>query len=211
MSGQVTRRGLLVLVLVLVLVALPAWPASAQPAAVVEPTGDPQTFVIRAGGFRSRERVSTWLTGPSQQVIATNSYRAASDGELEFEQRLPRYYQPGRWAITIHGLESGNEAIAYFQFYHPGPNATLAVSPASGPPGTVFTFSSGGFDADEGVAYWLTRPDGQALEGGYARPDAGGAVTFSYVVLPGMPAGLWHMSLYGDTSDRLGIATFLVT
>ena len=93
-----------------------------------------------------------------------------------------------------------------------GPDLTLAVSPASGPAGTTFAFSATGFDADETVSYWLTGPDGATYEGGDAVADGDGAVSFSHTV-GGAAArpGAWAMSAYGQSSDRLAVATFTIS
>jgi hypothetical protein len=174
-------------------------------------TGDPAVVEVLATGFEDNETVSTWLTGPSQQVQASASHETDGGGDVSFRLRIPRHFEPGRWAITVHGLDSGAEAVGSFEVAARGPDLALGVSPASGPPGTTFAFSGAGFEGGETVSYWLTGPGGATYEGGEADAIGGdGAVSFSYTVGAGTQGGAWAMSAYGQASDRLAVTTFTV-
>lgn len=192
------------------LLVAPASQAQAADATVVATT-TPGVYEFLGTGFKGNEVISTWLTGPSQQVQAGDYQKADGDGRVGFQMRIPRHFQPGRWAITMHGLDSGDEAIATFDVPVRGPDLTLTVSPASGPIGTAFAFAAAGFGANESVSYWLTGPDGKAYEGGIIQAGSDGAASFTYTIGAGTQSGKWTMSVYGWDSDHLGEATFTVS
>jgi hypothetical protein len=201
--------GMILMVLALLLSHVPV--LNAAPDVTVIATSTPGRFEFMARGFRANEEVSTWLTGPSQQVASSGIYSANSSGSARFHLRMPRHYQPGRWAITVHGLSSDSEAIGFFVMPVLGPDVTLTVDPPSGPPSATFTFSSTEFDGNEFVSYWLTGPDGKAYPGGIATADNSGTVFFAYTFGPGVEPGLWLMSASGLRSDHLGVVSFTVT
>jgi hypothetical protein len=188
----------------------PAAPVAAQAAVAVSAAGDAGQYEVLATGFGDNEEVSTWLTGPSQQVQASDGHETDGGGDVSFRLRIPRHFEPGRWAITVHGLDSGAEAIGYFEAAPRGPDLALIVAPASGPPGTTFAFEATGFDDGETVSYWLTGPDGATFVGGDADAAGDGAVRFTYTIGAGTQGGTWAMSAYGQASDRLAVATFAV-
>jgi hypothetical protein len=124
--------------------------------------------------------------------------------------RMPRHFQPGRWAVTVHGLESDREAIGSFDVPLLGPDVGLTVSPASGPAGTTFRFTSADFDRGEIVSTWLTGPDGAVVEGERLEAGGDGQVDFTYTAPMGVQPGTWTMSAYGWVSNHFGVATFTV-
>jgi hypothetical protein len=208
------RRALISLLAILamlgtMLLALPAAPVGAAAVtATITPT--PGIVEFTATGFRADENLSTWLTGPRQQVQAAAGQKANGRGEAVFQLRIPRHFEPGRWAITVYGLRSDDQAIGFFEVGARGPDLALAVNPASGPAGTTFIFSGSGFEQGEKVGYWLTGPDGVAYEGGVVVAGAGGSVSFSYTIGLGTRGGRWVMSAYGLHSDRLAEGVFTV-
>jgi hypothetical protein len=187
---------------------LPAAPAGAQATATATATGTPGVFQLAGQGFGGDEVVAVWLTGPSQQVVAMGYQEADGDGMVSFQMLMRRHFQPGRWAITMHGLDGGVQAITSFDLPFRGPDVTVNVSQASGPIGTTFAFSSTGFQANEAVSYWLTGPDGRAVEGDIVSANADGRVDFSITPAADTATGRWWVSAYGEESDRLGVVSF---
>jgi hypothetical protein len=192
----------------LVIVPIPA--AGAEQAVTVAATGDAGRFDVLARGFDRSDVVSAWVTGPSDQVAFAGYHGVTGDGVASFSLTIPRHDEPGRWALTVHGLDSGAEAIGAFEVEARGPNLALAVSPGGGPAGTTFAFSADGFDPGEVVSYWLTGPTGIAYEGGRTAADVGGRVVFAYPIGAGTRPGEWAMSAYGWASDGLAVAAFTV-
>jgi hypothetical protein len=176
----------------------------------VSATEDPAEFVVQVSGFHDNEEVSTWLTGPSQQVQASNYHTVNDRGRHTIRLHMARHFQPGRWAITVHGLESDHEAIGYFTLAYRGPDVLVTISPSVGPPGGIFTVLGNGFRAKEIVSYWLTGPDGVARTGGYVQVNETGQVNFVHALDPAALTGWWAISVYGLTSDHLGMAVFQV-
>jgi hypothetical protein len=201
----------LVLLFALALLSVPVAPVAAQATLSASPSSTPGTIDFLATGFGDNETLTAWVTGPSQQVQAVDAHSTDGDGNASFSMRMPRHFEAGRWALTVHGLESDEEAVAYFDVTARGPDISLTASPASGPVGTSFTFSGSGFEGEEIVSYWLTGPNGMAYEGGDVVVSDNGSVSFSYTIGAGSQGGMWQMSAYGQSSDRLGVATFTVS
>jgi hypothetical protein len=210
MSATLLRRlaGAL-LVLLLLSVAAPSIGAAAT--VEITATATPAVYRVEARGFRDGEEVSAWLTGPSQQVMASGTREADDRGRLSFRLRLPRHVQPGRWAITLHGLTSDREVIGFLDVPLLGPDVTLSVSPAGGAAGTTFRFTSPDFRGGELVSYWLTDPDGTVAAGGRLTAGADGHIDFSYTLAAGATPGRWAMSAAGWESDHYGVASFTVS
>jgi hypothetical protein len=86
-------------------------PATARPQATVVPTvGAPGTqFDFAALGYREKEKVSYWFTGPDNVIHAAypEGDRANSDGRVDLNWQAPADAVRGTWVITIQGLNSG--------------------------------------------------------------------------------------------------------
>jgi hypothetical protein len=65
-------------------------------------------FAFAALGFRSKEKVSYWFTGPDGKVYDAypEGDRANSDGRVDITWRAPADAIHGIWVITIQGLKS---------------------------------------------------------------------------------------------------------
>jgi hypothetical protein len=205
------RIGLAAIVMLPLTLALTAPPLAAAPSVEVIPQVTPGTFRFVARDFEDDEEVSSWLTGPSDQVQESGIYQTDSRGDVSFTLRMPRHFEPGRWAITIHGFNSGLEVIGYFWMPDLGPNTPLTVTPEEGPRGTTFVFRGTGFDAFEPVDFWPTGPDGTAYEGGQAGARSDGSVEFQFVFGQETGTGPWAMSAYGMNSGRLGVVHFTLS
>ena len=189
----------------------PAAPVGAEATLRVSALDPPGRFEFIAAGFGAHETISTWLTGPSGQVVAAPERKADDDGEILFTLRLPRYAEPGRWALTAHGLSTDREAVAAFELPPRAPDLALAVEPAAGPPGTTFTFTGEGFRGDERVSWWLTAPDGAGVDGDVLEASATGRVRIELRTAADAPAGPWTLVAYGAESELLATTPFIVT
>jgi hypothetical protein len=211
MGWRSARRVLVVPVVLITLVTLMSPTVSAEQRVLSALTSEPGTFEFLALDFGENERVSVWVTGPQQQVQAMDDiYTTNRDGNVGFTIRMPRHFQPGRWAITVHGLNSEREAIGFFEMPALGPDVALDIDRTSGPAGTTFAFGSNAFRSGEQVDYWLTGPDGRAYVGGAATVNSAGRLDFVYTIPAGAQPGQWTMSAYGMESNRLGQAQFTV-
>ena len=85
-------------------------PATAVPQASVAPaSGAPGTqFAFAAQGFKSKEKVSYWFTGPDGKIYDAypEGDQANSDGRVDLTWRAPTDAIHGIWVITIQGLKS---------------------------------------------------------------------------------------------------------
>ncbi len=78
-------------------------------AAVAPPSGPPGTkFAFAALGFRSKEKVSYWLTGPDGLIHAAVAERVTSNksGRVDLTWVAPADAPRGVWVITIQGIKS---------------------------------------------------------------------------------------------------------
>ena len=86
-------------------------PATATPQALVAPaSGAPGSqFDFAALGFKKKETVSYWFTGPDGVIHAAypEGDKANSDGRVDLSWRAPADAIRGTWVITIQGLTSG--------------------------------------------------------------------------------------------------------
>jgi len=200
--------GALLLLLPLLIVSAPA--TRAEPRIEITQTTTPGEYKFDVRGFFDEEDVSTWLTGPSQQVMESGIYSTDDRGRVDFRLRMPRHFQPGRWAITVHGLRSDREVIGYFEVPLLGPNATLTLNAGSLRNGETLIVTSEDFGRSERISFWFTGPDGRVVAGAYYLSSTRqGQVALTYY-LNGFQPGGWAITLYGNESDRLGVATFEV-
>lgn len=82
---------------------------AATQAAVLPRSGSPGTpFAFVAFGFRSKEQVSYWLTGPDGEIhhAYPSGARTNADGRVDITWIAPRDALRGPWVITIQGLKS---------------------------------------------------------------------------------------------------------
>jgi hypothetical protein len=86
-------------------------PATATPQALVAPAvGAPGSqFDFAALGFKKKETVSYWFTGPDGAIQAAfpEGDSANSEGRVDLSWRAPADAIRGTWVITIQGLKSG--------------------------------------------------------------------------------------------------------
>lgn len=89
--------------------------ASALPDVRLDPTQGNSGTAINVYGtnFFPSETYTYWATGPDGTVYGGVRFIALKDGSLYFLYNLPNA-TPGRWAITVHGIYSNREAVAYF-------------------------------------------------------------------------------------------------
>ena len=210
MRGIVLGRGLGVLLALLSCLAI-APPTAAELSLEISLTTTPGEYQFEARGFRDSEDVATWVTGPNQQVMGTGNHATDDRGRVKFRLLMPRHFQPGRWAITIHGLETNREIIGYFEVALRGPDATLTVTPGSVARGETITVTGTGFGRGQRVAFWFTRPDGSTVAGTYLLiSTSDGAITFTHTFLADTMTGGWALSAYSLLGDHLGVTTFEV-
>ena len=83
--------------------------AATPPAAVAPESGPPGTrFAFAAFGYKKKERVSYWLTGPDGKVhdAHPDAAKTTNDGRVDIVWTAPNDALIGTWVITIQGLKS---------------------------------------------------------------------------------------------------------
>jgi hypothetical protein len=158
----------------------------------------------------------------------------AIDGELleliseAFD--VPLY---GIWALSYQGEDSNHLSIVWFKMVaKPGAGPTATTQPSGDPcanipassnvtvspsncarAGTVFGFSASGFQPNEMVGVYITRPD-QSVDGAPFQVQANGAGQtggVTYTTRSNSDQGVWAITFEGVTSHRTAIGYFKVT
>jgi hypothetical protein len=189
-----------------------ALPVAAEATVTVSPTTPDGWFKVRVRGYFRTENLSTWLTGPSQQIVVTDEYETGDNGRADFRLFMLRHYQPGQWAITVVGQRSQREVIAHFDVPDRGKNAIVTMAATSLRVGDTVAVTGQGFRRNERISYWYTLPDGTAARGqAETTADGDGVVLLSLTVTqPDLEPGGWALSIYGHASDAYGVTTFEV-
>lgn len=172
-------------------------------------TGD--TLTVQANGFNSGEGIVSWASSAGGAVYATTAGTADSSGNVSLAIKVGRFWQQGWWAITVHGLSSGNQAISTFNVSASPPDGMLQVSVSSVAAGGAIGFYGSGFQAGEAVSIWATQANGAVAALPDLTANSNGEVSFGYLVPANGAAGTWAMSAYGESSGRFLVVNFTVT
>jgi hypothetical protein len=216
-SARSAWRGLigaLALALALAAAALPAPAAAAGPSLAVAAGEGANQFQVVASGFDDNEALSYSLTSPSGVEYGGRTHTTNGDGAVPFSFVTPRSSEMGAWRLTVWE-KAGDGASA---------TAAVAVTSALGSDGVadavatgvaggvaVAITTSGDFDNQETVYYWLTGPDGVIYLAGADQTSGRGRVEATALVTPAMPRGQWTVSIYGPSSDHLNVGLVTIT
>ncbi|MEI7771329.1 MAG: hypothetical protein WCI67_15170 [Chloroflexales bacterium] len=197
-------------VLALLASLLAATPARASSGTVSPQEGGVGTrFNFSADGFQPGERVDSWVTGPDGSVNPRYpSVYADVLGGIVWSWDVAPGTANGKWNMTARGIVSDVRVVIGFTVSGSASiSLPASVSPASGAPGTAFSFVVGGLKPGERVGAWLTQPDGSSRDfvpgkefRAYA--DKSGSVSWSWTSPAKAPVGAWLANVRGLDSDR---------
>jgi hypothetical protein len=199
------------------------------------PSGPPgTTFTVLGDGFQSGERVSLWITAPGGSVRPIgdrpDADRNGSISGARVQISTDSGFRDGVWYVTAQGSRSGRQGIGTFRLTGlapppPPPENRLGVIlhddlrargngeivPLAAPSGFLFTFSARGFDPNERVGVWFTRPNRrtQEVDGRLIRRD-GPNVTVVFRT-NGFEDGVWTITAQGSRTGRAVTAPFKLT
>ncbi|MEN9936610.1 MAG: hypothetical protein RLZZ387_3189 [Chloroflexota bacterium] len=161
-----------------------------------------QRLEFQGTGFAPDELVSVWATAPDGSVLGGGRLHASEAGEARVSFELPFNAIGGNWAVTAWGHSTQSPVIARFDVTGRTPEQAPVqgfVTPASGPAGTVFSFTAIGYRGGEKVSYWITGPGNRLYEafpeGAVAASD--GRMTVSWSPPFGAPAGTFVLTAQG--------------
>jgi hypothetical protein len=167
-------------------------------------------FIVRGSGFNDGEWVSTWASFSLRPTVyATGEAQADRSGNVSIEIKTGRFWEPGWWAMTLSSHDSSRQAIAGFKIVAAPPDGTLDREPIREMRrGERINFHGAGFNQNENIKIWVTRPDGNALAIETGITQRGGDVNFSYDIPGDALPGRWSATVYGQSSERLLIRDF---
>jgi len=175
---------------------------------------------------------------PLSAVPAADGNGSITGAGIKIGTDKGRNFPNGFWYVTAQGLSSGRLGIGVFQLGvapppppppPPPPNVGArlgalihnilvptgpgAITPLAAPPGLGFTFTAAGYDANERVGVWLTRPNGGGVEEVDARlVKTDGRGNISVIFTPSRAAeGIWTITGQGVNTGRRVTAPFKLT
>lgn len=188
--------------------------ATLEPTSVVDGTTVKagSIFIVRASGFNSSERISTWASyGLRPTVYATTDGMSDSDGNISLEIKVGRFWEPGWWAMTVSSSDETRKAVVNFKVEAIPPDGVLDIEPRRDlRGGEQVMFHGAGFNFSDTIKIWITRPNGSAVEILTGITQRGNEVWFSYDIPFGAATGRWSATAYGQGSERLMIRDFSV-
>ena len=73
-------------------------------------------FNIKADEYHPQEKTSVWVTRPDNKVIQLDSPLAGAKGVVSVSYTVSQAdFMPGKWSVTIAGMESGRRTSAVFE------------------------------------------------------------------------------------------------
>jgi hypothetical protein len=191
-------------------------PASSGPSVTMSPLSAAAgtTFEFSASGFRRKDTLQYWATGPSGEVVSDNQQIIAeTDGSAVWTWRSPATMAVGRWVLSVQAPRTDVKLTIPFEITSNtpgGPNA--GVSPGSGAPGTTFSFFAAGLGQEEPVGWWLTSPNGATVQGNPdGRATLEGRYEWSWTAPADAQSGTWQAVLQGKRSGEQRTVSFVVT
>ncbi len=180
-------------------------------------SGGPGTlFTITASGFTPNERLDTWANTPSGVQSEVPAWVFAdAQGAASWQWTAPADAENGTWQLIGRGIESRTMRIVSVQIIAGPPPATptpdQGVSPASGLPGTTFSFYASGFRRDEDVNFWGTTPSGDVETNAKGvRANRDGRAEWSWIAPANAAPGVWTMTARGAASRVIRQISFTV-
>ncbi len=83
-----------------------------------------QKFNFQADEYKPKENTTAWITRPDGSAVSLGNRYADSNGVIVYDYFIPDP-APGRWFITIVGLESGRRAKAGVKILAPGRGSSV--------------------------------------------------------------------------------------
>ena len=187
----------------------------------VDPTeGAPgTTFTFTARGYLPNEHIGIWANTPSRNVIDANpNISSDANGVATWQWTAPTNAEGGTWRMTAQGNNSRVSNSIAFSINAPAAtpptqgNQPAGVTPATGSPGTTFTFYATGFTAGEELSYWAVTAAGETLvNNDTLTADAAGRVDFTWVAPQTPVYGTWTMVVYSPPTRAFQRISFQLT
>jgi hypothetical protein len=175
---------------------------------------------------------------PLPNVPAADGNGSITGAGIKIGTDKSRNFPDGFWYVAAQGLSTGRIGIGVFQLGvapppppppppPPSPGARLGalihdilvptgpgwVTPLAAPPRVGLSFSAAGYDPNERVGVWLTRPNGggvEEIDPRLVKPDGKGKI--NVIFTPASAAeGIWTITGQGVNTGHRVTAPFKVT
>lgn len=163
-----------------------------------------------------------WVSAVLSDTLVLETGRVSADGgvvtatvRLAVLPQVPLGTQlTGRLLVEGDGVEDGRDrsnqtTLVVGSSDHSQPFYALSASPARGPSGATYVFSSAIFVPREPVTFWYRTPAGSDVEVGVVAADADGVVTLPLTTTD-LAAGTYSMVAYGNWSSLTSVGVFQV-
>ncbi|MGB8648815.1 MAG: hypothetical protein WCF84_26495 [Anaerolineae bacterium] len=160
-----------------------------------------RTFIYSGTGYQPGELVWVWYTNPSGANIFYSKVYADAWGNVWFPITLGADWPFGVYHFASKGLTSKHTTNMEMGYFDGQVTGVRASDPVLGLP-FVVNFTGSGFKPGEQVRMWVSLPGGGARALPQTAADANGDVNFTYVVMPGMPAGTYRIVAWGVSSHH---------
>jgi hypothetical protein len=220
-SGFSFFASLMALALLVSVLAVPS-PTQAQTMAAtmsIVPShvtqGTDSKVVVQIAGFESNESITVWQTYPDYTVNPIGNFSVNRAGIYRMEMVIDGSQPVGEHHLSARGNKSGIVVIAPFDVYPADASVSqevyVEVTDMGSTQGDSFTVVGSGYQEREAVSIWITLPNGTVQQVDTKRASGEGSwmVTLSFSEKD--PIGQYHITGYGNTSERTGIACFMVT
>lgn len=164
-------------------------------------------FQIAGAGFGASETVLLTIKDQNGTTVSgPTSLTADASGNITGSFTSSQSTTPGTYTASATGNTSGRSAATSFTVTQ---GVALAVTPATGIPGTTFQFVGTKFGASETVNLTITGPNGSTVFGPSGlQATASGSVTFTYATTAASAGGTYTATATGATSGLKAVATF---
>jgi hypothetical protein len=168
---------------------------------------------IVLSGFAPNEEFTAWQTFPDFTVLPRGGHGINGAGQARVRMHMDETFPVGRHYFSVRSEESQMYLIAPVDIMPPpvslSEGVVVEVSGGTGQQYGYFSVQGYGYNPDEGIALWLTRPDGSVIDLGKIDADEGQWATSIWFDEKDQ-SGQYYLTGYGLNSDRTGVATFYV-
>jgi hypothetical protein len=181
----------------------------------VDPPTTPQntTVMIRMDGFRPLEKVSVWEVFQDGTLTELGDVEVNRTGAAEMSLFVGANIAPGPISFRVKGHESLRKAettLTLTPGQGPAPSSNVSILVQADQQGWAdeFTFTGSGFQPQEKVSLWFTKPNGTVEGMKEVFADAKGVFQAELNLSGEYVGGEYLLTAMGQRSEQVGITPF---